>query len=61
MDLAATLNQKDVVGIWETLTPIGRNEFICWIEDAKQEKTREKRILRAVEELLEGKIGHVAG
>jgi hypothetical protein len=53
-DLASTLIQKDVADIWESLTPIGRNEFICWVEDAKQEKTRGKRILRTVEELLEG-------
>jgi hypothetical protein len=54
-DLAIELTEKDVINIWEELTPIGRNEFICWIEDAKQEKTRAKRILRAIEELLEGK------
>lgn len=54
-DLAAALTESDVIDIWEGLTPIGRNEFICWVEDAKQEKTRAKRILRAVEELLEGK------
>jgi Bacteriocin-protection, YdeI or OmpD-Associated len=49
--LTITANISD---LWENLTPIGRNEFICWIEDAKQDKTRAKRILRAVEELLEG-------
>ena len=54
-DLATKLTEMDVITLWEELTPIGRNEFICWIEDAKQEKTRTKRILRAVEELLEGK------
>ncbi|CAD6367306.1 YdeI/OmpD-associated family protein [Shewanella putrefaciens] len=55
VDLATTLTERDIINIWEELTPISRNEFICWIEDAKQEKTRTKRILRAVEELLEGK------
>jgi uncharacterized protein YdeI (YjbR/CyaY-like superfamily) len=45
---------KEIVSIWQNLTPIGRNEFICWVEDAKQEKTRARRIQRAVEELLEG-------
>lgn len=54
-DLAAALTEADeVAGLWENLTPIGRNEFICWVEDAKREATREKRIRRAVEELLEG-------
>ena len=55
-DLADALNKSEQVpDLWEDLTPIARNEFICWIEDAKQEKTRVKRIGRAVEELLEGK------
>lgn len=41
--------------LWQNLTPLGRNEFICWVEDAKQQKTRERRIVRTVEELHEGK------
>lgn len=55
IDLAKALNEKEVVSSWEALSPIGRNEFICWIEDAKQEKTRVKRISRTIEEILEGK------
>ncbi|HEU0190584.1 MAG TPA: YdeI/OmpD-associated family protein [Mycobacterium sp.] len=40
---------------WNDITPLARNEFICWIEDAKQQKTRERRIRRTQEELEEGK------
>ncbi|MDO9476446.1 MAG: YdeI/OmpD-associated family protein [Pseudohongiella sp.] len=55
-DLANVLGDNSgTAELWESLTPIGRNEFICWIEDAKQEKTRLKRINRTVEELHEGK------
>ncbi len=50
----ALLASQEITDLWEGLTPIARNEFICWIEDAKQDKTRAKRINRAVEELLEG-------
>lgn len=39
---------------WNDITPLARNEFICWIEDAKQAKTRERRIRRTQEELEEG-------
>ena len=39
---------------WEDITPLARNEFICWIEDAKKLATRERRIRRTQEELLEG-------
>ncbi|MDP5137470.1 YdeI/OmpD-associated family protein [Rheinheimera baltica] len=54
-DLAKALVEKELVSSWEALSAIGRNEFICWIEDAKQQKTRIKRIVRATEDLLEGK------
>jgi Bacteriocin-protection, YdeI or OmpD-Associated len=41
--------------LWQQLTPLGRNEFICWVEDAKQPATRARRIQRMGEELMEGK------
>ncbi|MDV3126445.1 YdeI/OmpD-associated family protein [Mycobacterium sp. 21AC1] len=40
---------------WQDITPLARNEFICWVEDAKQEVTRKRRIRRTQEELEEGK------
>jgi Bacteriocin-protection, YdeI or OmpD-Associated len=39
---------------WNDITPLARNEFICWVEDAKQQMTRERRIRRTQEELEEG-------
>ena len=39
---------------WKDITPLARNEFICWVEDAKQTMTRERRIRRTQEELEEG-------
>lgn len=55
-DLRAALEaQPDVLVLWQGLTPLGRNEFICWVDDAKQAKTRERRITRTLEELQEGK------
>lgn len=39
---------------WVDITPLARNEFICWVEDAKQEATRKRRIRRTREELEEG-------
>lgn len=41
--------------LWDDLTPLARNEFICWVISAKKEETREHRIKRLCEELLEGK------
>lgn len=45
----------DVLALWQHLTPLGRNEFICWVDDAKQAATRARRIQRTCEELREGK------
>jgi uncharacterized protein YdeI (YjbR/CyaY-like superfamily) len=39
---------------WIDITPLARNEFICRVEDAKQETTRERRIRRTQKELEEG-------
>lgn len=52
---AALLADAAVLALWQNITPLGRNEFICWVEDAKQPATRVKRIKRTGEELLEGK------
>ncbi len=41
--------------LWEDITPLARNEFICWVISAKQDETRSRRIRRTCEELLEGK------
>jgi hypothetical protein len=40
---------------WKEITPLARNEFICWVDDAEQEATRERRIRRTEEELEDGK------
>lgn len=45
----------ELFALWQALTPLGRNEFICWVDDAKQAATRARRIKRTIEELEEGK------
>lgn len=52
---AAIRSDPETLRLWERLTPLGRNEFICWVDDAKQARTRERRIGRTLEELLEGR------
>ena len=54
-DLREALVSNDVaLEAWKDITPLARNEFICWVEDAKREATRERRIRRTQEELEEG-------
>jgi hypothetical protein len=52
---AALQSDAETLALWQGLTQLGRNEFICWVDDAKQAKTRQRRIDRTREELLEGK------
>ena len=40
---------------WIDVTPLARNEWICWVSSAKLATTREKRIGRAIEDLSKGK------
>lgn len=54
-DLRQALSASAEAGAaWEDITVLARNEFICWVEDAKQPATRERRVRRTVEELEEG-------
>ena len=54
-DLGAALSANaTALSAWKDITPLARNEFICWVEDAKQQKTRERRIRRTQEELEDG-------
>lgn len=54
-DLAAELGSSPAArSAWQDITPLARNEFICWVEDAKKPETRERRIRRTREELEEG-------
>lgn len=50
----ALADNPQALTAWQGITPLARNEFICWVEDAKQAKTRERRIRRTQEELEEG-------
>jgi len=40
---------------WRSLTPLGRNEFLCWIEEAKQATTRQRRIDRTCGAIAQGR------
>jgi uncharacterized protein YdeI (YjbR/CyaY-like superfamily) len=48
-------NEPALAAKWQALTPLARNEWICWTISAKQEATRAKRRARLHEEVLDGK------
>ena len=39
---------------WEDLTPLARNEWICWVITCKKPQTRKNHIERTITELKEG-------
>lgn len=44
-----------VLAAWEDITPLARNEWICWVESAKKQETRDRRIEKACYDLKDGK------
>ena len=50
----ALLANSTALAAWRDITLLARSEFICRVEDAKQEMTRMRRIRRTQEELEEG-------
>ncbi len=55
-DLKHTLTSTpDTLTIWKSLTPLARNEWICWVTSAKKTETRIKRIKQLTENLRDGK------
>jgi uncharacterized protein YdeI (YjbR/CyaY-like superfamily) len=48
-------SNPDVMAKWETLTPLTKNEWICWTTTVKQEKTRIEHVERMKQDLLKGK------
>lgn len=52
---AALAADKPALTKWESLTPLARNEWICWVEFVKRAETRQEHIERICPELKEGK------
>lgn len=40
--------------LWNNLTPLARNEWVCWVTIVKRQETRENHLKRLKEEILEG-------
>lgn len=50
----ALVSDTKVFEVWESLTPLARNEWICWVTSVKMPETRKKHVERAQEELRDG-------
>ncbi len=49
------ISKPKVLVAWEDITPLSRNEWLCWIESAKKEETKSRRIRIMSENLVAGK------
>ena len=55
-DLKEALERKSqALATWEDITPLARNEWICWIQSPKKPETRRKRIEWGCSNLEDGK------
>lgn len=50
----ALTSNPDVLEKWNSLTPLARNEWICWTTIVKQAETRADHVRQISERLLEG-------
>lgn len=51
----AILGSPAAIATWGDITPLARNEWICWVTSAKKDDTRARRIRIMCENLAEGK------
>lgn len=55
-DLKRALNSSSAIrDAWNNLTPLARNEWICWVISVKKAETREQHVERTCSDLLNGK------
>lgn len=50
----ALTSDSKALTLWEGLTPLARNEWICWTTLVKKEETRKDHVRRVVSELKDG-------
>jgi uncharacterized protein YdeI (YjbR/CyaY-like superfamily) len=49
------ISSADLLTKWNTLTPLARNEWICWVTMVKTAETRKEHIDRLSADIIDGK------
>lgn len=49
------MSNPKVILVWKDITPLARNEWLCWIVSAKKLETRNRRMKIMLENLIAGK------
>lgn len=50
----AIISTPLAMSVWENITPLARNEWICWVISGKKEETRKIRIEKTISKLKSG-------
>ena len=54
-DLRKAIGSDPIVrDVWADITPLARNEWICWVTSAKKDKTRNRRIIVGLDKMRKG-------
>ena len=43
-----------VKDVWADITPLARNEWLCWVTSAKKDETRDRRITVGLDKMRKG-------
>ncbi|HWA32002.1 MAG TPA: YdeI/OmpD-associated family protein [Candidatus Paceibacterota bacterium] len=50
----AIASDKKVLALWQNITPLARNEWICWVTSGKLSETRDIRIKKGLSKMRGG-------
>lgn len=50
----AIISDRTAKDLWADITPLARNEWICWVTSAKKVETRAHRILVGLDKMHKG-------
>jgi uncharacterized protein YdeI (YjbR/CyaY-like superfamily) len=51
---SALVSDPKVLSLWDDITPLARNEWICWVSSAKTDVTRNRRIEVGLDKMRKG-------
>ena len=54
-DFRKAIDSEPVIkDVWADITPLARNEWICWVISAKKDETRKRRISVGLDKMSKG-------
>ena len=54
-DFRKAISSDSVIkDLWAIITPLARNEWICWVTSAKKDETRNRRIKVGLDKMRQG-------